>query len=148
MARFQSNHARGILQVPEPLSAGALCFVRFDFIFAATFTFGTDQLEIGILPAFATIRDAVLIGNSGGVNTANVGMMAGTPGDILSANGARAVTANLFAATSINATVTRASIAAAWNIAPDPSPRSIGVELTANITGGTNNMSLLLSYSM
>ncbi len=148
MARFQSNHARGILQVPEPLSAGCLCAVRFDYVFTQAFAFAADQIEIGILPAFATIHNAVLLGNVGVINNANVGMMGGIVGDILSANGARVITANLFAAQSVNGTVTRSIALAAFNIAPEPFARSIGVDLSANVTAGVTSLSLLLHYSM
>ena len=85
MARFQSNHAKRLITPPRPLSAGALAVARFDFTFSAAFTYTTDQVELGILPAFCTIFDAVLIGNSGGANTANVGLMAGEIGDLTSA---------------------------------------------------------------
>lgn len=150
MARFQSNHAKRLITPPRPLSAGALAVARFDFTFSAAFAFATDQVELGILPAFCTIYDAVLIGNSGGANTANVGLMAGEIGDLTSANASRAVTANLFATTSINATVTRASLAGVFGgIAPVGYDRAIGFEATANIAAsGSNNVSLILFYAM
>ncbi len=148
MARFQSNHARGILQVPEPLSAGAICSVRFDFVFSTAFAFAADQIEMGILPAFATITAAILIGAAGGANTANVGLMGGTIGDLVAANGSRVVGTELFAATSVNAVATRNSTVASFNIAPSPTPRAIGVELTANVAASANSISLILQYTM
>jgi hypothetical protein len=144
MSLFQTYNAKGLIQSPVALSAGAVNFIRFDFTFTAAFAFATDQLELGVLPANCTICDAVLIGNAGGANTANVGLMTGTPGDKINA---RTISNELFAVQNINAQVARMSAQTGFNIAPVAYDRAIGLTTTANITAGTNNISLLMYYS-
>jgi len=146
MAFFQSSTALRRLTPPRALSSGSVMVARFPFVFSTAFTFATDKLELGVLPAFANVCDAVLIGAIGAVCTANVGIMSGDVGD---PNAARTIGSEFFSATDINAAVTRMSLATGFQFAKADYDRSIGLTTTANITASpSKKVELLLFYTL
>ena len=95
MTIFQSDWGKGLQTPPRPQSAGAVHVAKFKYL-AITTLASTDIIEIGVLPAFASISDAILVteGVWTGI-TADIGIMSGTVGDELSA---RTSGSELFAA--------------------------------------------------
>lgn len=96
---------------------------------------GGDVIEMGVLPAYCTITDAVLF--SEGITetaTLDVGVMSGKPYSI---DDTRTSGAELFddAAKNATATATLKTLAA---LTKTNAPRGIGLKLSAAITGGAN----------
>jgi len=94
-----------------------------------------DTVDLGTLPGYHTITDAILIPDdldSGGspALTLDIGLMSGTPGD---SDAARTVGTELFAASTAGqgGTVTRLAAKAAFLIKPVAYDRSIGVKIAA-----------------
>lgn len=90
-----------------------------------------DIIDIGVLPAYHTISDVILIADdldSGLGIVLDVGIMSGTPGDTLTA---RTCGAEVFsgATTAQAGGVARPTLKTAFNIKPTEADRSIGVKI-------------------
>lgn len=92
--------------------------------------------DLGILPAYHTVVDAILIPgdldtNASPALTLDVGIMSGTPGDT---DSERTCGAELFSASTAGqgGTPTRASAATAFKIKSSGSDRSIGVKVVTD----------------
>jgi hypothetical protein len=92
--------------------------------------------DLGILPAYHTVVDAILIPgdldtNASPALTLDVGIMSGTPGDTETA---RTCGAELFSASTAaqGGTATRASAATAFKIKATEADRSIGVKVVTD----------------
>lgn len=91
-----------------------------------------DIIDLGLLPAYHTISDAILIPDdldSGTAMVLDIGIMSGTPGDT---SISRTCGSEIFAASAAAQTgaVTRASAATAFKIKPTEADRSIGVKIS------------------
>ena len=130
MAIRQSKHASNQLAVA--VSAGANQIVVNDYFYdlpTAQNVTG-DIIEMGILPAYHTVSDVVLVTDdldAGAGMTVDVGLMSGTPGD----TGARTCGAELFsgANTAQAGGVARPTLASAFKIQAAETDRSIGVKI-------------------
>lgn len=144
MTIIQSAWAKGIKQAVRPQTAGAVHTQKFSITLEATAD-ETDIIELGVLPAYAHIVDAVLFteGTFTGI-TADVGIMSGAVG---STDGARTCDEALFADADLTK-VTRLAKASAWLLAPKADThRSIGAILSGEVAGaGTKKLHLVLSY--
>lgn len=94
-----------------------------------------DIIDMGILPAYHTVVDAVLIPDDMDTNVSptvalDVGIMSGTPGDTTTARTCDAVifAASVAAQTGVAA---RPTLASAFKILPTEADRSIGVKFQA-----------------
>ena len=131
MAIRQSKHAKN--QIAVAVSAGANQLVVNDYFYdlpTAQNVTG-DIIEMGILPAYHTVSDVVLIADDLDAGTAislDAGLMSGTPGDAVSA---RTCGAELFsgANTAQAGGAARASLKSAFTILPTETDRSIGVKI-------------------
>lgn len=93
-------------------------------------------IDLGILPAGHTVSDVILIPDDLDTATGmtlDVGIMSGTPGDIVSVRTCDAV---IFAASTAaqTAAVARPTLATAFKILPTSVDRSIGVKIAAQAT--------------
>jgi hypothetical protein len=140
MAIYQSDWIKGIKQEPVCGAAGNVVNERFVITVEAG---AADVIELGVLPAYATVTDAILInGAAGGTVTANVGIMSGEKG---APDDTRTVGTELFSAQSVAAAgVNRTTRATAFQIAPSNTDRSIGVKLSGTASEATYE--LVLSY--
>lgn len=131
MAIRQSKHA--LNQIAVAVSDGANRLVVNDYFYdlpTAQNVTG-DIIEMGILPAYHTVTDVMLITGDLDGGTAMVldaGLMSGTPGDAVSA---RTCGAELFsgAATAQTGGVARPTLPSAFTILPTETDRSIGVKI-------------------
>lgn len=90
-----------------------------------------DIIDIGVLPAYHTVGDVILIADdidSGTAAALDVGIMSGTPGDTTTA---RTCGAEIFSGSAIGQTggVARPTLATAFKIQPVEYDRSIGVKI-------------------
>ncbi len=148
MAFYQSTHARGLVTPPRGLSSGVVMCAHFKFQFIKDFVFNADQLELGILPAFATVRDAIVVGGATGTITANIGLMSGQAGQ---KDPARTVGTELFTAANVSASISRLSVASGFAIAPTDADRGIGATFSSTVVAdptGAKRIELLLFYTM
>lgn len=153
---LQTDWAFGRKTAPRPQSAGAVHNVQFKAVIETaasgglgSITAASDIIEIGILPAFARIVDAVCYtaGTLTGL-TADIGILDGTAGDKNSTT--RALTTDLIfddvdlaAANTTEAEATKA----AKLIAATATDRGIGVVLSGNTTAASGKYIILdLSY--
>lgn len=145
MALYQTDNAKGFIQSSRPLSAGVVMAARMKFVFNSALAFATDRLELGIIPPFCRVIDAILLGDAGGVNVATVGLMSGVPGVN---DNARTVGSEFFTAVSVNGTVTRMVNPAGFKLPVLDIPQAIGITFSANITASAANMvELILKYA-
>lgn len=134
MAIKVSKVSDGQLAVVVPDCAGEVTRNYFEFdIAGVTFADG-DIIDIGILPANATVSDAILLSTDIDTNVSpavvmDVGIMSGTPG---STDAARTCGAELFSGSVAAKTGVseRMSALGGFKIAPVGYDRSIGVKLT------------------
>lgn len=109
-----------------------------------------DIIELGVLPAFNEISDAILIADdmdTGTTLTLDVGIMSGEVGD---KDNARTCGAEIFAASNVGQSggVARTSLASAFTIAATDKDRSVGVKIAAAATAhpAGAKLRLLLKY--
>lgn len=150
MALHQSLWAKGRKQSPTPHMAGEVVNVLFVYSFASGADGAiadADTLEIGILPAGAKVVDMILLGNSGiALATATVGIMSGVAG---LNDAARTVGTDFFAATDIEATLTRMSALTAFDVATATTDRGIGMTIAGDIVVGAGlYLKLSVSYRL
>lgn len=96
-----------------------------------------DIIDLGVLPAYCTVSDAVLISDdldSGTAALLDVGIMSSTPGDTSSS---RTCGAEIFSASNLAQAggTARPTLASAFRIQPTEADRSIGVKI--NTQSGT-----------
>lgn len=145
MATVLSAWAKGQRTPARPQSAGAVHAAKFEFDFSTVaYTASGNVLELGILPAFADIVDAVLIpeGNFGGV-TVSVGLLAGEVGD----TSVRVQGTEIFAAATALTAAVRLSQVGAFKLASTGVDRGIGVTFSGDVAAAANKkLTLLLQY--
>lgn len=135
MPNFASQFATGKIATPGSQLAGSpVVQDYFIDVTAAQLVVG-NIFDIGILPAFHTVTDAVLIPSDLDTNgtplvALDVGLMSGTPGDVTNV---RTSGAELFAADASARTgvVARATLPSAFTILATGADRSIGVKVQA-----------------
>lgn len=140
MALFQSKWGTGLKQAPVSGEAGGVVCERYSFTISADVA-ANDIIELGILPAYHTVVDAILIVDEAGTATYDVGIMSGVVGD---PSASRTCGNELFAGAA-DASAVRMSKVAGFRIVPTGSDRSIGVKvLGAGITAASQVIDLLL----
>lgn len=145
MAILQSAHCKDQLYVPTPEQAGQVTRCAFEISLATVgYVAATDFIELGILPPFASIVDATLIGVGVNGNIA-MGIMSGTVGD---KDSVRTCGSELIAATAMTSTVLRLAQASAWAIPVSEVERSIGLFGSADIVAGAKSFKLILEYAL
>lgn len=132
--------------------AGVEVAQLFEIALPATALSANDIIELGVLPAYNTVSDAILIADdldSGGSAALvfDVGIMSGEVGD---KDSVRTCGAELFSASNVGQAggVARATLARAFTIASQENDRSIGVKITkeaATQVAGAK-LHLLLKY--
>lgn len=141
MAIKQSLWALGIRQAPVSAEAGGVVCEKYEITVDANLA-STDIVELGVLPAYHTVTDAVLItGDLGAGVTLDVGIMSGIKGDD---DPSRTSNNELFAAAANNSVV-RMSKAAGFQIAPVEADRSIGLKVSGAVTASGQKITLILS---
>lgn len=137
----QSNWTKGINVTATSDCSGEVVCERFTFTITENLT-TSDIIELGVLPAFATVVDAILDTDECGTCTIAVGVMSGSVG---STDGARTSGTELFAAAA-DASVVRPSTRSAFTIAPTDKDRSIGLKFSAAVTAANQVVALTLFY--
>lgn len=135
MAIIQSNWAKGRLPTPVPNTAGDVVSEIFEVALTGPLA-ANDIVEIGVLPAYATIVDAYLDTDdldSGTTLVADIGIMSGEVGK---ADVARTVGNELFAATTALQAAGLVRLNKGVRIASTDADRSIGIKATAGAAGG------------
>lgn len=134
MALFQSEWATRQQNTATAECAGEEVAQLFEFAMPATALAVGDIIELGILPAYNSTSDAILICDAVGASFAfDVGIMSGEVGDKTSV---RTSGAELFAAAPTGAAggVLRTTLPSAFTIQSEERDRSIGVKVTAAAT--------------
>lgn len=151
MAIKQSDFAKGIRTAPNPPSHGAVHVAKFTFD-AAGGVGATDIIEIGYLPAHATIADAILIPegtwetSGSAAITCSVGIMSG---DVGSTDSGRTAGAEIFAAATAMTAMVRMQKGESVFIAASDKHRSIGVKVSGALPAGAGpKLTLALFYAM
>lgn len=95
-----------------------------------------DIVEIGVLPAYHTVSDVILIADDMDSSTGmvmDVGIMSGTPGDTTNT---RTSGAEFFssATTGQSGAIARPTLASAFKVLPTEADRSLGVKITTQAT--------------
>ena len=153
MAMIQSGWATRQFNTASAGCAGVEVAQMFEIALPATALAANDIIELGVLPAYNTVTDAILVSadlDSGGSAAIafDVGVMSGEVGDKVSV---RTCGAELFAASNVGQAggVARTTLASAFTIAPTDKDRSIGVKITtaaATQVAGAK-LRLLLKYA-
>ena len=140
----QSNWAKGIEVTATSDCSGEVVCERFTFTVTGNLT-SADIVELGVLPAFCTVVDAILdTGNLGAGVTVTAGIMSSTVGD---KDAARTSGAELFNVVANNAIV-RPSTSSAFTIAPVDKDRSIGVKVSGAVTAANQIIAMTVFYKM
>lgn len=136
MALSHSKYVLGSKRVPASQWAGDMVAVRYEVTIPEGFEDG-DIIELGILPAYHTVKDAVIDSDALDEDSTpnmrvDVGLMSGQVGEPLDEAGdPRTCGAELFDEADVGTGgVIRAEAATAFKIAPVAYDRSIGVECT------------------
>jgi hypothetical protein len=131
MAFYQSLWATSQRNTPSSGCAGVEVVEAFEFEIPTTALAVGDIIELAILPANNTIRDAILACDviDTGVAAFDIGIMSGDVGD---KDNPRTSGTELFAAQVVNTAtaVVRAQNVSAFTIEASPTDRSIGVKIT------------------
>ncbi|PTM61897.1 hypothetical protein [Phreatobacter oligotrophus] len=135
MAIFQSDHVKGIKDVPYPAVAGMVCAARFAMSVPANFALN-DIFELAVIPAGCRVVDIVAFDcddlDSNGTPTLSldVGIMSGEAGD---PNQSRTCGAEFVAGATIGRTggVVEPSIVTAFRTGRANIQRAIGVKVAA-----------------
>lgn len=141
MAIVQSLWGKGQKVAPLSGMAGVTQVEKFS-IALTTDAGASDIIELGVLPAGATVVDAILVSDELGTITLSAGLMSGTVG---STDAGRTCGTELFSAAA-DASVVRASLATAFRIAPTDADRSIGVVPSGTITASGQVIELVVFY--
>lgn len=137
MAIIASKFVLGALRIPSSEQAGDAQVPRFyiDVTLAQATSFLNSPgniIDLGILPSNHALADCIFDADALGTSlTFDVGIMSGTPGDIVSA---RTCGAELFAASNIavaGTVVARPTLKSAFRIAKVAYDRSIGLKVVA-----------------
>jgi hypothetical protein len=155
MAITHSKYVLGALRVPAAQDAGDVVAVRYEFTYDNTTSDG-DILELGILPAYHTVRDMVLTAtdvDSGTDFEWDIGLMNGgvdSPGgvgeDTSDGSTARTCGDEFFDGATVGQTAgsARMSEADGFNVAPVAYDRSIGVKFVdQGTTTGTFSVTVI-----
>ncbi|MGH2343385.1 hypothetical protein ACRC7T_18120 [Segnochrobactraceae bacterium EtOH-i3] len=143
MTIIQSDWATGRKTAPSAYKVGSTHTARFE-ITLTTNVATTDIVELGVLPAFSRIIDATLIVEGAFTGTADVGIMSGPMG---STDTSRTIGNELFAAADLTTPLQRITKNAGPLLSATEADRSIGVKVSAAVTGAsTKKLTLLLSY--
>lgn len=142
MAIVQSEWARGKKMAPTADCAGDVVSEKFSFTIASDLASG-DIIELGVLPAYHDVVDAVLIVDEAGTATYDVGIMSGTFGSV---DQSRTCGAEFFSGAADAAPV-RMSLATGWRLDRANADRAVGVKVqTAGITAANQVVTLVLTY--
>lgn len=135
MATRVSKFSDGTLPVITGDCAGDVVVADYFYDITAAQIVLNDIIDIGILPAYHTVSDAILCPDDLDTNgtpliSLDVGIMSGTPGDSTSVRtcGAEIYSGSTSARTGA---VDRASLKSAFTILPTEADRSIGVKIAA-----------------
>lgn len=141
MAIFQSEWGTGRKVAPVSREAGGVVCEKYTFTVSADLA-STDVIELGVLPAYHTVVDAVLItGNLGAGVTIDVGIMSGVLGN---PDESRTVGDELFDGAANNAVV-RMSEVDGFTIAPVAADRAIGMVVSGAVTASDQSVTLILT---
>lgn len=144
MALFQSATAKFRKTPPVPQQAGMVATAVFTYNFNRDFTAASDILELGLLPAGAQPLGATVIGETGTVCNADIGIMTGDAGEN---DETRTSGVEFFDNADVNAAETAATVKTCLAIAPVEKHRGIGVVLSANIVAGAGKkITLVMDY--
>lgn len=132
MAIRASKFAQGVLKTVTADGAGDVISNDFFYDVPVGQIVLNDIIDLGVLPAYHTVSDAVIVADDLDTNgtptiALDVGIMSGTPGDTVSA---RTCGNELFAASTAAQTGVAARMTAAtgFKILPTEADRSIGVK--------------------
>lgn len=135
MATIASKFATGALPTVTGDCAGDVVSADYFMDVTAAQIVAGDIIDLGPLPAYHTVSDAILIPDDLDTNgaptlTLDVGIMSGTPGDTTSV---RTCGAEIFSASTAGQTgvVARPTLPSAFKILPTELDRSIGVKFLA-----------------
>jgi hypothetical protein len=149
MAIRASSYVTGPNRQPDAETGGDVVCVRAVIPVTAAQLVLNDIIDALILPAFHFVTDMILVPDdldTGGSPslTLDVGIMSGTPGDVVTAR----TCGNEFFAASVAGTpsaAVRPTKAAGFTIAPVGYDRSIGIKFAAApATGAAGNITLLV----
>lgn len=141
MAIVQSRWGAGQKIAPVSREAGGAVVEQYEIVVTANLA-STDIVELGVLPAYHTVVDAVLVtGDLGSGVTIDVGIMSGALG---STDASRTSGNQLFAGAANN-TVVRMSKADGFRIAPVEADRSIGLKVSGAVTAASQRVTLVLT---
>jgi len=150
VAILHSKYASGAFRAPAAQWAGNVIAVRYEFTYVSTSSDG-DIVELGILPAYHTVRDMTIdcTDVDGGTDfETDVGIMNGDVGeDYSTGTTPRTCGAEFFSGATVgrSAGTARMSLATGFRVAPTDSDRSIGVKLVdQGTTGGTYAVTVLM----
>lgn len=126
-----SKFAQGILGTVTGDCAGDVVVNDYFYDLPTAQNITGDIIDMGVLPAYHTVSDMVLIADdldSGAGAVLDVGIMSGTPGDTTTA---RTCGAEFFsgATTAQAGGVARPTLASAFKLLPTEADRSIGVKI-------------------
>ena len=130
--------------------AGDLVINQFFIDLTAAQVVNGNFFDVGVLPAYHTVTDMVLIpddldSNGTPTITLDVGIVSGTPGDATSNRtiGAEFFSADIGARTG---TLARMSLASGFKVIPTEADRSIGVKISAaSATAAAGRVRLLVT---
>lgn len=148
MALIQGPYALGTAPVARPQTAYATHTQLFIVDIPAAGIAAGDILELGVLPSYAHITDAVIIPiGSLGAATVDVGIMSGSVGELTNADGSARTNGNqIFAGAAITGLV-RMTKTDALVLPQTEAERSIGVTFSAAVTAGAGKrFGLQLSF--
>lgn len=135
MPTIASRFAKNQLSTITAPSAGAVIVNDYFITLTAAQMLLNNVVDIGVLPAGNTVSDMILVADdidSNGVPlvTLDVGLMSGTPGDIVSA---RTCGAEFFSAdtTARAGGAARMTLSTGFRVLPADADRSIGVKIAA-----------------
>lgn len=130
-----SQFASGVLSTISSRAAGDTIVQDYFYDITAAQLVLNDIVDIGILPAYHTVSDAILIVDDLDTNgtpllALDVGIMSGTPNDTVTA---RTCGAEIFAADTgaRSGAIARPTLPSAFKILPTEADRSIGVKIQA-----------------
>jgi hypothetical protein len=140
MAIVQGAWAAGRKTAPVSRESCGVVAEKYTFTIGANLAAG-DIIELGILPAYHTVVDAILITDEIGTATIDVGIMSGTVGDPAQ----NRTSGNELFEGAADAGAVRMSKVAGFRITPVEGDRSIGLKLVgAGVTAAGQVVELLL----
>lgn len=146
MALFQAPAVASRRTYPSTAyQAGQVVSAVFAATLTANFTAATDILEIGLLPAGAQLLSAELItATLATSNTATLSVMDGDYGDN---DATRAAATDIEAGVVATAAESKLDTSSCLALAPANTHRSLGLEMSQDITGGaTKTVQLVITY--